>query len=354
MDNHHDISPGANKKLEHLLEVCDSPGRTLILTQDSPDPDALASAAALKELLRVKLRKKADIGYGGTFSRAENRAMVSLLRIKAGHVDPARVDDYELVCLVDTQPCSGINPLPPSRQADVVIDHHRLPVRRSWSARHADVRPGYGASTSILYEYVEAAGLPLGSDLATAMFYGIQSDTQDLGRESSPADIHAYRELFLIADKKKLAKIHRAPVTAEYFRTLSESLANVVVAGTTVVSCVQLCHSAEMIAEVADLLLRLEGMTAAVCYGVCGDKIYLSVRTSAPAGNAAVKMLRVIRGIGTGGGHRTMAGGQVPLGDDPEGRLAMVRERLLRVFAPGKPVMRLSPRGQTSPCLRED
>ena len=353
MDTNHDIAQCAYRKLEHLLEVCDMPGRALILTQDSPDPDALASAAALKELLGAKLRKQADIGYGGTFSRAENRAMVRLLRIKAGHVEPGRVDDYALVCLVDTQPYSGINALPPSRQADVVIDHHRLPVRRSWSARHADVRPGYGASTSILYEYIEAAGLPLGRDLATAMFYGIQSDTQDLGRESSAADVYAYRELFLIADKKKLAKIHRAPVPAEYFRTLGESLANVVVAGTTVVSCIQSCHSGEMIAEVADLLLRLEGMTVAVCYGVCGDKIYLSVRTSSSAGNAALKMSRVIRGIGTGGGHRTMAGGQVALGDDPEGRLALVRERILRVFARGKPVVRLSPRGEPGPCPQE-
>ena len=353
MGNNHEISHSANRKLEHLLEVCGTPGRALIMTQDSPDPDALASAAALKELLHTKLGKQADIGYGGTFSRAENRAMVRLLRIKAAHIEPAQVDDYELVCLVDTQPYSGINVLPPPRQADVVIDHHRLAVRRAWSARHADVRPGYGASTSILYEYVEAAGLPLSSNLATAMFYGIQSDTQDLGRESSAADVYAYRELFLIADKKKLAKIHRAPVPAEYFRTLSESLANVVVAGTTVVSCIQACHSVEIIAEVADLLLRLEGTTAAVCYGVCGDKVYLSVRTSSSAGNAAMKMLRVIRGIGTGGGHRMMAGGQVPLGDDREGRLALVRERILRVFAPGKPLVRLSPQGETGPCLRE-
>ena len=329
------------------------PGRALILTQDSPDPDALASAAALKQLLRTKLRKQSDIGYGGRFSRAENRAMVRLLRIKADHVEPGQVEDYGLVCLVDTQPYSGINALPPSRQADVVIDHHRLPEKRPWSARHADVRPGYGASTSILYEYVEAAGLPLTSNLATAMFYGIQSDTQDLGRESGPADVYAYRELFLIADKKKLAEIHRAPVPAEYFRALSESLANVVVAGTTVVSCIGSCQSGEMIAEVADLLLRLEGTTSAVCYGVCCGKVYLSVRTAGPAVNAAQKMLRVIRGIGTGGGHRMMAGGQVPLGDDPEARLELVRERILRVFAPGKAVVQLNPRVESGPRFQE-
>jgi nanoRNase/pAp phosphatase (c-di-AMP/oligoRNAs hydrolase) len=348
MDGNREIPQSAYTNLEHLLEVCNTPGRALILTQDSPDPDALASAAALQQLLRARLRKPADIGYGGTFSRAENRAMVRLLRIKAERVEPARVDDYGLVCLVDTQPYSGINALPPSRQADVVIDHHRLPVKRAWSARHADVRPSYGASTSILYEYVEAAGLPLSVNLATAMFYGIQSDTQDLGRESGPADVYAYRELFLIADKRKLAKIHRAPVPLDYFRTLNESLASVAIAGTTVVSCIQSCHSAEMIAEVADLLLRLDGMTAAVCYGVCGNKIHLSVRTTSPGGNAAQKMRRVARGIGTGGGHRMMAGGQVPLGDDPEGMLASVRERILRVFAPGKPVVGLG--AATEPC----
>jgi len=346
-----EISDIAIKRLDHLLETCSRRGRILVLTQDSPDPDALASAAALKELFRAKLHKEADIGYGGSFSRAENRAMAQLLKIKAKHVRAAAVDGYAIVCLVDTQPNSGINVLPASREADVVIDHHSLPNRKIWTARHSDVRPSYGASTSILYEYIEAAELPINGNLATAMFYGIQSDTQDLGRESGAADIYAYRELFLIADKKKLARIHRAPVPAEYFQALAESLTNVVTAGSTVVSCIQTCHNVEIIAEVADLLLRLEGMSAAVCYGVCGDKIHLSVRTSSTFGNAAGKMLRVIRGIGTGGGHRMMAGGQVPLGDNPEERLALVRERILKVFAPRKSVTPLTYPPDTGPCL---
>lgn len=347
-----EISDTAIRRLEHLLETCGRRGRTLILTQDNPDPDALASAAALKELLRAKLHKEADIGYGGSFSRAENRVMAQLLKIKTRRIQAAEVAKYAVVCLVDTQPNSGVNALPASREADVVIDHHNLPNRGVWTARHADVRPSYGASTTILYEYAEAAGISLNGNLATAMFYGIQSDTQDLGRESGAADVYAYRELFLIADKKKLARIHRAPVPAEYFQALAESLANVVTAGSTVVSCIQTCHNVEIIAEVADLLLRLEGMSAAVCYGICGEKIHLSVRTSSTLGNAAGKMLRVIRGIGTGGGHRMMAGGQVPLGDNPDERLALVRERILRVFAPRKPVVPLTNPADTGPCLR--
>jgi hypothetical protein len=43
----------------------------------------------------------------------------------------------------------------------------------------------------------------------------------------------------------------------------------------------------------------------------------------------------------------------VPLGENPEARVALVRERILRVFAPGKPVTQLSPRIETGPCFGE-
>lgn len=338
-------------KLDRLLAVCNRPGRILVLTQNSPDPDALASAAALRELFHVSLNKRADIAYGGAFTRAENRTMVQLLSINARHIDLERLRRYDIICLVDTQPRTGNNILPPARQADVVIDHHILPPNRIWTAPHTDVRPAYGASTTILYEYVRAAKLPISQSLATAMFYGIQSDTQDLGRESGPADIQAYRELFLIADKRKLARIHRAPVPAEYFQMLADSLATCIVAGSAVISRIQTCHHPEMIAEVADLLIRLEKTRTAVCYGICGKNVFLSVRATSVQGNAAKKMLRVVRGIGTGGGHRMMAGGQIPLGDCPKARIDLINERLLQVFAPGKQPIPLTSPGHTTPCI---
>lgn len=332
----------ATARVNAVLDICVRRGRILILMQDNPDPDALASAAALRDLVHTHLRKRAVIGYGGICGRTENRAMMSALHIDARHVTPQQLDRFDIICLVDTQPKSGNNILMSSRPADVVIDHHIVSRRKPWLAEFADIRPDYGAASTILYEYVLAGEVRLTPALATALFYGIQSDTQDLGREATAADIQAYRDLFLVADKKKLSKIHLAPVPADYFRMLADSLSSCVIAGGTVISFVHDCSNVDMIAEVADRLMRLEGIRTAVCYGVFNDTIHLSVRAADARGNAAVRVRRVVRQWGSGGGHRVMAGGRVPLGDDPERRLELVRERILRVFARDKAPIPLS------------
>lgn len=330
-------------RVEALLSVCRRRGRILILLQDNPDPDALACAAALRDIIHRRLGKRVVIGYGGLCGRAENRAMMSVLQIDARRLTSVQVNQFHILCLVDTQPRSGNNLLVSSRPAQVVIDHHRVPKKnRTWQAEFSDIRPDYGATSTILYEYVLASGIPITPRLATALFYGIESDTQDLGRESTSADIRAYRDLFLIADKRYLSKIRHAPVPLDYFQVLADSLARCVVAGKTVISFIPYCRNPDVFAEVADRLMRLEDMRTAVCYGICENMIYLSARTSDARGNAAGRMQRVVRGLGTGGGHRTMAGGQIPVEGDLGRRLAIVRDRVIKVFAVNATPLHLS------------
>ncbi len=341
-----ETKPGTAAWIEAVLARCRRPGPVLILTQDNPDPDALASALALRELIRAHLRKRVCIGYGGICGRAENRAMIDVLRIDARRVSPAQIAKHGTICLVDAQPCAGNNLLDKHHATDIVIDHHLLPAHPKWTAAYADIRPEYGATSTILFEYLRMDGIPIRPNLATALFYGIQSDTQDLGREAGPPDVHAYQELFFLADKKKLARIRHAPVPVDYFRMLAEGLSSCVVAGSTVISFIQRCRNVDMIAEVADRMLRLEGIRAAVCYGICGNVIYLSARTIDARGNAAGRMKRVVKGIGTGGGHATMSGGQVMGSEDVDKRAALVRGRILKAFAGNKEPVSLLPRLQ--------
>ncbi|HEO72544.1 MAG TPA: hypothetical protein ENN80_14900 [Candidatus Hydrogenedentes bacterium] len=326
----------AARNVDAVLGICKRQGGVLILMQNSPDPDAIASAAALKHILYERLRKRAVIGYAGICGRAENRAMLSILCIDALHVTPSQVAEAGTLCFVDCQPRAGNTGLPSLRSGHVVIDHHPLPKRNVWMAEFSDVRPAYGATSTILYEYLLAADSKITPDLAAALFYGIQSDTQDLGREAGSPDIAAFQELILMADKKKLAGIRRAPVPLDYFEALGKSLDNTVVAGSTVLTYVASHAPPDMMAEVADLMLRLEGMHVSLCYGVYEDTIHISARGHDGRSNIAQRLRRVCSHIGTGGGHHTMAGAQIPLSANPEKRLALVRERLLRVFAPAK------------------
>lgn len=324
-------------KIDELLHVCKRKGPILVLTQDNPDPDAMASGAALREIIRVRLKKRVVIGYGGIAGRAENRAMIDLLHIGARRLTEAQLDRFGTICLVDAQPHSGNNLLGLGRTAHVVIDHHLSSRKRTWDASFVDIRPHIGATSTILFEYLRAANVPMNTNLATALFYGIQSDTQDLGREASSADVRAYQELFLLADKKKLARIHHAPVSIDYFKMLAASLADCLVAGTTIISCIHACKDVDMIAEVADRMLHTEGVRTTVCYGLRDNVLYLSARALDARGNVARRMRRVVKGLGSGGGHATMAGGQVPLGTNAAAKLDLIRERIFSVFAPGKP-----------------
>ena len=343
------------EKARSLVNLCARKGRVAVVMQDNPDPDALASAMAIRHLVQHKVKKRVTIAYGGYIGRAENRAMLDVLHIEAKRMTPAQLKQFSTLIVVDGQPNAGNLTLLAERKADVVIDHHLLSKRRTWSARLEDVRPEYGATSTMLYEYLCALGLKPADNLATALFYGIQSDTQDLGREASPAGVHAYQQLFLEADKKKLARIRRAPVPAAYFQMLSDSLADCVVAGSTVISRIRTCHNADMLAEVADLLLRLEGMRSAVCYGVKADQILLSARSLDARSNTARRMKHVVAQIGSGGGHLTMAGGQIPIEGDVEKRVAQVYQRILEAFAPdGKPAPLTRREVAAAPVMTDD
>jgi nanoRNase/pAp phosphatase (c-di-AMP/oligoRNAs hydrolase) len=319
--------------VETVLNICGRRGRVLLLIQDNPDPDALASASALRELIHQRLKKRAYIAHGGVCGRAENRAMVRLLHIDTRRIAPENLGPFTTVGLLDTQPQFGNNVLLGRRPAQFVIDHHLLPKRASWQAEFTDIRPDYGATATILYEYLLCANIRVSANLATALAYGIQSDTQYLGREAGPADTAAFLELFRLADKKKLSGIRQAVVPAEYFQMLHDGLESCVVAGSTVISFIRSCANPDMIAEVAELLLRLEGAHSSVCYGVVGDSIHLSARAADCRGNVFRRIRRVVGRLGTGGGHRTSAGGQIPLQDEPEKRLALVRSRIMEAFA---------------------
>src|SRR4029453_17114332 len=105
-------------------------------------------------------------------------------------VTPEELGEFDALALVDVQP-PVFGESPPARvlSVDVVIDHH--PERGGYDAVIRDIRPSYGATSTVLTEYVRAVEMEGRPRLAPALIYGIKSDTQLLGRETSPHDISA-------------------------------------------------------------------------------------------------------------------------------------------------------------------
>ncbi len=157
------------------------------------------------------------MAYGGIVGRSENRAMVKVLKLPVQLIARVDFDDYDLICMVDTQPEQGNHSLPARHFPDVVIDHH--PER---PATHlvpiADVGGPIGATSTLLVGYFRASGLKVPADIATALFYGIKADTRDLGRQTTSHDVDAYLWLFPMVDKVALAQIEHPKLPADYFR----------------------------------------------------------------------------------------------------------------------------------------
>jgi len=316
--------------LTSLLDALKGPGPVVILPHDNPDPDALASAAAVKFLVKSLLGKEAVIALGGIVGRAENRAMVTYLNISLVPVCDIELGPDVRVVLVDTQPGRPNNSLPEHVRPAAVIDHH--PAYADYpDVPFLDLRDMYGATSTILTEYLRESKLVIEHKIATALFYGISAETQDLGREATAADVEASHFLYPFTNKRRLAKIENARVPRAYFRVFTEAVDRAVLYDKVVVSILGELQYPDMVAEVADLLLRLDEAEWAVALGVYNGALHCSVRTTDRDINAGDLLQRVL-GSKSAGGHDMIAGGRIHVPSDPaaQERVALrIRDRLL-------------------------
>lgn len=326
-------NPIDQSRLDRLREVAGN-GPVLILTHDNPDPDSLASGKALAVLLKEAWDIPSLLLYSGLVARAENHAMLTHLTPEWENRDELPdLKEFSAVAQVDTQPGAGNNRLNTVHPRHIVIDHH-YPVRDMIDAvSYADVRTETGATVTMLYQYLEAAGIQPDPILATAMFYGLKTDTRSLSRGDSPADQVAFVNLLHLLDQQELSRVELASLSREYFRAFSRGLHATRLYGRAIVCRLGRMEQPDFAAEMADILIRLQDATAALCMGRHRDTLQISLRTE-PTGKDAGRIIQqVVAPPGKAGGHDTMAGGQVTLkGQDVEGLLADIERRFLKVM----------------------
>ena len=312
------VSPNQGMgQLASLRAAIEGATTLVILPHSDPDPDAIASSAALQWLVKKKWDVESHIVYRGIIGRAENKALVRYLGYPLRFLADGELSKSLPIALVDTQPGAGNNVLPSSADVAIVFDHHPRRQETS-SAVFADVRPEVGATSTILTEYCQAAQVELPPSIATALFYGIKTDTMGLGRGASHADVAAYFYLQSRIDVQALVKIERAQVSPEYFKGLVSALRSArVYADRLMISTIEEMQRPDLPAEMADLLLRLKGVQWVICMGVYDDEMMLSVRTNDEEG-AGRLIQEIVGDLGSAGGHGAMAAGQVPLkGQNP-------------------------------------
>jgi nanoRNase/pAp phosphatase (c-di-AMP/oligoRNAs hydrolase) len=310
-------------------------GKTLIIVHDNPDPDCLASALALRHLFIMKFNKDPVIAFSGIIARSENVVMAKDLEIVLSPLELVNLHDYQVVCMLDTQPGTGNNSFPADRKVDIIIDHHPA-KEKSGEFRWVDIREDYGATATILYEYLVSQGVNIGTKLATALFYAIKSETQDLGREANLPDKNAYLRLFPLTNKNLLYEITHPKLSKEYYLTVNTALENTKIYKNILIANLGRLAFPEIVAEMADFLLRLEGVEIVLCMGQYAGEMVISTRTIRHDVNLGDIVKRLVFGIGRAGGHGMMAGGKVDnVPGDRESITAVecvLTERLLAEF----------------------
>ena len=294
-------------KVQQYQRFLNDADRVLILLHNDPDPDALASGLALRNVLR-RTKQTAIIGAIGGVTRPENLRMVNLLDLHVERVTPAQVADYDRVAMVDVQPHYFGGAID---HVDLVIDHH--PEQPGYSALFKDIRADYGSTSTILTEHLRAVDASISERTATALLYAIKSDTQFFNRQASPVDVEAFSYLYPLADAALIGKMEGAEITMERLEYVVKARQQ----GRMVeqVFCAFLGNSPrdDFIPYVADFYLQLENVRWTIVSGIVNDSLVMSVRNLGYSRNAGEFVRKYFGDIGSAGGHRAMAKAVVPL-----------------------------------------
>jgi len=312
------------RRVEIIRSLFHEKDKINILLQHDPDPDAIGSALALRELLG-RNRATTPIVTFGEVTRPENLAMIRLLEIQIERVNPADLHaDGAKLALVDVQPPYFEQRL---GRVDLVVDHH--PKRAPFTARFADLRTDYGATSTIFTDYLRAAGMEPSQRLATALLYGIKTDTLFLERGSHMIDVEAFSFLYPFANRALIAKMERPALPREDLEALGRALSRLQLEDGVAVIHMGEVKREDVIPQMAEFSLQIEGVEWGIVSGVSDNRVVISARNVGYVKSAGDIMKRLYDDIGSAGGHRAMAKAVIPVSRFKE-KFGEVSEKAIR------------------------
>ena len=281
--------------------------RVLILLHNDPDPDALASGLALRNLLR-RTRTTAIIGAFRGVTRPENQRMANLLDIRVEALTAESLAEFDRIATVDVQPhyFGGL-----LNRVDLVVDHH--PERDGYTTTFKDIRPDFGSTATILTEHLRAVDVSISERTATAMLYAIKSDTLFLSRHTNRTDLEAFTFLYPLADPALIRKMEGSEITLERLQSVTRAVQSGRLEDQVFAAHVGRAAREDLVPYVADFLLQLEGVKWSIVSGIVDPHLVVSVRNLGYSRNAGEFVRRWFSDIGSAGGHRAMAKAVVPL-----------------------------------------
>lgn len=303
----------AKERLQEFLALFDKDDNVLVVI--NADPDALASAMVVKKLLRYRV-KNVTVAYPNEIRRLNNLVMVNLLKIPIERLHTVKVADFTKKVMLDSQPTHL--PVFENILFDVVIDHH--PATKGWAASFVDIRKDYGATASMMVEYLRAAGIKPSVALATALFYAIKVDTQNFEKKATLADAISFRYLFNLANQNLVRKIELSSLRRSELNYFKLALNEMKVSKQRLYAHLGRVPSPDVLVLIADFLKQVHDVSWVFVSGIHNEKLVVIFRCDGYKKNAGRLAEKVFNQIGSAGGHRESARAEVPLKNlDKEG-----------------------------------
>lgn len=306
-----DRKQGASEVLRRLNE--EENAKVLIVCHDNPDPDALASALAIKHLCE-SIGHEPTIVHGGMIEHQQNRAMVKLLEMDVRRIilDWEIEDiltDSDLVICVDFSHPGANNILPPTCVPHIVIDHHTSDTRPAGDV--ILVRSEFAATSSLVASILMNSGIEINRNVATALAFGIRTDTLGFTRSFNAVDLRALSWLGAWIDWELMRSFESPPRSQEVLSIFKQALTDATLENGLMLAPVTQMTDRDALSQVADFLLPTEDVDVVITYGVRISKVILSARST----NDSIHIGRILSNTfekGRAGGHKSLAGGQIP------------------------------------------
>lgn len=299
-------------RIEDMLALFNKQDRWLVAVV--ADPDALASAMALKRIMAHRVQD-VGIAHVNEITRPDNLEMIHSLRVPTRKLTPNVSAQYDKFALVDSQPHH--HRLLADLRFSVVIDHHPISQDNPVKAAFTHIEPGYGANSSLLTEYLYNLDIQPGKLLATALQYGIKTDTSSFEREFAEADLRAFQYLNKFASPLLLRKIYRSEFHLEWLRYFCQAYFKMRLLGQGIFAHLEHVESADVLVLLADLFMRVHGASWTVISGVVDDKVVCILRGDGLRRDMGKFAARCFGDVGSAGGHKGAARAEIPLSAIP-------------------------------------
>lgn len=294
--------------LHRMLELLSREHRWLILI--NADPDAMASAMALKRILSHRVQD-VSIAKVNEITRPDNLAMIRYTRLRMERFYPGMLPHYDRFALVDSQPHH--HPAFAEIPFSVVIDHHPVPAERP-DIPYSEIKPEYGATSTLLTEYLYNLEIIPGKLLATALQFGIKTDTASFERHFYDVDLRAYQYLSRFGDHALLTRIARSEFHKRWLELFAKACINMYDLGASgQYTYVGIVDNPDILVNIADFFMRVYEIRWAAVAGLYNDTIVIIFRGDGIAKDVGTFASQVFGELGSAGGHKAMARAEVPV-----------------------------------------